>query len=292
MSTNKQQGLVKKQGLIPTELAEIKLLADICNAHEGLDLKLNWSILEQREQDQTNDFLYYKDGSLVGFLPFFSFNTTEAEISGMVHPNYRRQGIYTALYREARTEAQQRGLSKILLIVEPTSPAGQAFARSLGASYDHSEYKMVLEEPRTPTRVEERLHFRVATPDDLPTLTHITALVFDLPANDVDWYTLDRLEQADHGFYVGELDGVVIGKIDVSYSVHGGHIYGFGVLPEYQGRGYGRQILACTIQEILAKGQQHITLEVSVTNKNALTLYQSCGFRETGSYDYYQAVVE
>ena len=90
MSIHSKHGLVKKQGLTPEELAEIRQLANKCNEQEGLDLKLNWSILAQREQDQTNDFLYYEDGVLVGFLPLFNFNSTEAEISGMVHPAYRR----------------------------------------------------------------------------------------------------------------------------------------------------------------------------------------------------------
>lgn len=292
MSTDQKQGLLKRRGLTQAELAEIRELAEKCNTYEGLDLKLNWSILEKRPPDQTNDFLYYEDGALVGFLPLFNFNSTEAEISGMVHPNYRRRDIYTALYQEARAECQRRDLAKILLIVEPASPAGQAFARALGATYDHSEYKMVLEEPRLPARVNEHLSFRPATPADLPLLAHITAVAFHLPEDDVNWYVLDRLGQAENGFYVGELDGTVMSKIDVAFSAYGGHIYGFGVLPEYQGRGYGRQMLARTIQEILARGQQSVTLEVAVENKQALSLYHSCGFKETSNYDYYAIAVE
>jgi GNAT superfamily N-acetyltransferase len=177
MPTDQKPVLVKKQGLTQTELAEIPLLADTCNAYEGLDLKLNWDTLEKREQDQTNDFLYYEDGALVGFLPLFSFNSTEAEISGMVHPDYRRRGIFTALFCEARAECQCRGFSKILLIVESASSAGQAFAHSLGTSYGFAEYAMALEEPRMPVRLEERLQFRSATPDDLSLLVHISARV-------------------------------------------------------------------------------------------------------------------
>src|SRR5260370_39047815 len=163
MSKDQKQGLVKKQGVTQTELAEVKLLASRCKAYEGLDLKLNWSILEKRPSDQTSDFLYYEDGTPVGFLPLFSFNSTEAEISGMVHPDFRRKGIFTALYQEVRAECQRRGLSKILLIVGQASQSGQAFACSLGTSYDHSEYKMVLEEPRMPTRLEYSLQFTPAT---------------------------------------------------------------------------------------------------------------------------------
>jgi ribosomal protein S18 acetylase RimI-like enzyme len=291
MLTNQKQGLIKKQGLTQTELAEIKLLAETCNVHGRLDLKLNWEMLEARESEQMNDFLYYQDGILVGFLALFIFNPPEVEISGMVHPDYRRRGIFTAMYQEAKAECQRRGSSTILLIVEQVSSAGQAFARSLEAGYDFSEYKMVLEEPKMPARLEERLRFRPATSDDLLLRAHITARAFDLPESEVIQDSAEKLEQVDRGLYVGELDGLMIGKVDVLFSEYEGYIHGFGVLPEYQGRGYGRQILARTIQEILARGKSEITIEVSVTNKNALSLYQSCGFKETNSYDYYRVFI-
>jgi len=291
MHTGQAHGLVKKQGLTQAELAEIKHLADLCNRHEGLNIKLNQGILEKREQNQANDFLYYEDGTLIGFLPLFSFNSAEAEISGMVHPDYRRRGVFTALTAEARAECQRRGFARILLIVESLSPAGMAFAQSLGASYDHSEYAMVLEEHRVLTHLEERLHFRPAAPEDLPLVTHITARVFDVSESEVHLYSAEQLQQADYGLYVGVLDGEVIGKIDVSLSEYEGFLYGFGVSPEYQGHGYGRQILACTVQEILARGKTRIALEVSVTNRHALSLYHSCGFQETGSYEYYHLLL-
>lgn len=78
--TDQKQGLMKRQGLTQVELAEVKRLAETCNAYEGLDLKLNWNILERRQPDQTNDFLAYEHGALVGFLPIYQFNSTEEEI--------------------------------------------------------------------------------------------------------------------------------------------------------------------------------------------------------------------
>src|SRR5205807_2273524 len=118
-----------------------------------------------RPETQTSDFLYYADGNLVGFLPMFSFNVQEAEFSGMVHPQYRRQGIFTSLFNAAREECQSRGLSKVLLIVPTAAQSGQAFARQLAASYDHSEYKMVWDretEAALPTQFQQPLQFRRA----------------------------------------------------------------------------------------------------------------------------------
>src|SRR5881275_2227586 len=110
MSSTSKQGLIEHRGLDTSELSEIKQLAQLCNQHDGLDLKLNWNILRDRPSDQLNDFLYYADGQLVGFLALFSFNSLEGEISGMVHPTYRRRGIFSALFAAARQEAVRRGL--------------------------------------------------------------------------------------------------------------------------------------------------------------------------------------
>lgn len=283
-----KHGLIERRGLDATEISEIKRLAQLCNQHEKLDLKLNWSILHDRPVDQLNDFLYYVDGQLVGFLALFSFNSQEGEISGMVHPAYRQRGIFSTLFEAACQECRSRGLPTLLLIVEQASPAGQAFARHLSTTYDHSEYKMVLEELRLPNTLSQRLQFRTAHPEDTHAMSRITAQAFKMPENEVNWYTESALSQPNRRYYVGDVDGVIIGKIDVSLSEESGSIFGFAVLPEHQGQGYGRQILARTVQEIFSSGQQNIWLEVSTENKHALSLYQSCGFRETGSYDYYR----
>lgn len=288
MSFPIKHGLIERRGLDATEISEIKLLAQLCNQHEELDLKLNWNILHDRPVDQLNDFLYYADGQLVGFLALFSFNSQEGEISGMVHPAYRQRGIFSALFEAARQECRSRGLPTLLLIVEQASPAGQAFARHLSTTYDHSEYKMVLEEPRLPNTLRQRLQFRTARPEDIHALSRITAQAFKMPEDEANWYTESALSQPNRRYYVGDVDGVIIGKIDVSLSEESGSIFGFAVLPEHQGQGYGRQILARTVQEIFSSGQQNIWLEVSTENKQALSLYQSCGFKETGSYDYYR----
>lgn len=289
MSAPLKDGLIERRGLLAPEISEIQRLAQLCNQHEELDMKLVWSMLRDRPPDQLNDFLYYADGQLVGFLALFIFNTHEAEVSGMVHPAYRQRGIFSALFEATRQECRSRGLSTLLLIVEQASPIGQTFARHLSTTYDHSEYKMVLQEPRLPTILSKRLQFRAARPADTPTLAHITAQAFNMPESEVDWYTEQALSPLNtHRYYVGEIDGGVIGKIDVNFSEEAAFIFGFAVLPVYQGQGYGRQLLAHTVQVLRSGGQEHIELEVDTDNKQALALYQSCGFKETGSYDYYR----
>jgi ribosomal protein S18 acetylase RimI-like enzyme len=287
MIEEQRQGLLKRQGLTEGELAEIEQLAHICNTCDGLDLKLNWGILRARPSDEVNDFLFYQQGRLVGYLPIFVFTSHEAELSGMVHPDYRRQGIFSMLFHEAKEESRRRGLQRLFLIVEHTSRSGQAFAASLSPQYHHSEYKMVLGEWQRPQIFSPALEFRQAHPGEGRILAQITAAAFKIDVHKIDWYTRNVMEEPSRRFYVALLDGDYVGKIDVLLDEYEAFIYGFSVLPEHQHKGYGRQILARTIQAIQEMGQTCIAFEVAVENEHALSLYQSCGFYETGSYDYY-----
>ncbi len=287
MTIENKQGLYARQGLTPTELAEIETLAALCEAYEHLHMKLNWDTLRSRPKDQSNDFLYYQNGVLVGFLACFSFNSLEGEVSGMVHPLYRRKGIFTQLFTVARKECQHRNIPTLLLIVEHDAKSGQGFAASLQPGYQHSEYQMRLTEVKTLPELDPHLHLRLARLDEAPILAHITAVSFDMPEQDVTWYAERKMKDAKNRVYIAMLDETYIGKLDVSLNEREAYIAGFGVLPPYRGHGYGRQILAQTIREIQATGQNHIVLEVATENKNALSLYQSCGFTEVSSYDYY-----
>ena len=92
MSTMNNAGLVAAKGLSEEWLQQIIDLAEVCEAHDGFDLSinLNLSMLQNRSPEQTNDFLYFQDGKLVGFLGMYAIvSPKEVEISGMVHPDYR-----------------------------------------------------------------------------------------------------------------------------------------------------------------------------------------------------------
>jgi len=71
------------------------------------------------------------------------------------------------------------------------------------------------------------------------------------------------------------------------YERDGAGIYAFGVLPEYRGRGIGRQLLTEVCQQLRTEGRTRIALEVETTNATAHRLYLACGFVERTTYGYY-----
>jgi len=56
---------------------------------------------------------------------------------------------------------------------------------------------------------------------------------------------------------------------------------------DHQGKGYGRQILLDAVDLLLSLNLPRILIEVAVDNRNALGLYESCGFHITQEYGYY-----
>ncbi|PWK05133.1 GNAT family N-acetyltransferase [Tumebacillus permanentifrigoris] len=268
------------------QLAQVKALADLCNHHDGIELKLNYNTLRERPIGQTNDFFTYVDGELRGFLALYAFNSREAEICGMVHPDDRRQGMFRALLEQGLAELKHRGIPKILLVVDNRSTSGRAFAEAVGATYKVSEYKMHLREPKPQVRRFEDLHVLRAKPEDAEFMAQCMRIAFDIP--DLLPASPEKFNQPDRHLYVIRKGSVNVGTMNVAITGTSASIYGFCMLPEQQGRGYGRQALSEVMFRLVEAGITAQDLEVAAENKRALGLYQDCGFVETSSIEYYE----
>lgn len=78
---------------------------------------------------------------------------------------------------------------------------------------------------------------------------------------------------------VAEVDGRVVGTVMGGWDGHRGWIYSLAVLPEYRGRGLGRQLVETIEQRLIAAGAPKINLQVVVGNETAVTFYERLGYR-------------
>lgn len=295
-----KQGIFARAGLSPQELKEVRDLWETCNRHDHIEIKLNWGTLSDRPPGVTNDFLFYRDDRIVGFLAIYSFLSTEVEISGMVHPEARNQGIFGQLVQTALEACRHRRVPKAIFINERGSVSGKAFLTKLGADYRFSEYVMELQEGAegVPQTGEEPLTLRSADVQDTELLVQLNMSGFQMPEADTREYVNQTITGDKERTWIAELghgeQKVPIGKIGAMIETDAsGFIYGFCVLPERRGQGYGRQILSLTIGELKMKHQAGlIKLEVSVENEKALGLYESCGFRTKNANDYYVLMLD
>src|SRR5947209_2531593 len=178
MPDNIKQGLIKRKILTEAEVGEIEQLADICNSYENLRMRIGWIRLRPQQREETsdahfNDFLFYENGILAGYLVMDDYGTTAREMTGMVHPDYRRRGIFTALLTAAKEECRGRGIRELILVCEESSRSGRALVAAAGAHRDSLEYRMVLETFHEKKRFDDRLTFRQANQSDLEALVTI-----------------------------------------------------------------------------------------------------------------------
>lgn len=294
MPLHKQRSVVAKSVLSPAEIAECEQLVSLCNRHDDLHMQLSREMLEERSGKENNDFLYYQDDVLVGYLSLMNWGIEERELHiGVVHPNYRRQGIFRALLEAVKTECANRGTRKFVLVCEDSASSATSSVTALGARYTFSEHEMVLENFHDSMAFDDRLTLSPANSSNIDALVAVQSHSF----NDSEAFVLlmvaKFLQEPQRHFYLatfGEAglscrEPVGVLRLDEFGDEIG--IYAFGVLPEYRRRGYGRQILEEIIREIRTRSQKIIRLEVDTRNTVAINLYRSCGFGIRTTYHYY-----
>lgn len=283
-----------RQQMNEKELTDVLELEKLCSDFEGLKLKLNWGMLRERQDSgESNDFLCYDgEGKLIGFLALYGFGRPEIEVNGMVHPSFRRKGVFAALLERAAAECGLRGISSFLFICERKSESGMNCLRSIGTTHDHSEYRMELPGTMPLLQMNHPVELRAAAASDYEMLAELDSICFGIPLEESrNFYTENALLSTDR-LFVAALNGEDIGMIKLSRENDEIYVFGFGIKPEYRGRGYGRAVLGKAVNLALADKPEKVTLEVDCVNDTALNLYRSCGFQLTATYDYFRLPTE
>jgi ribosomal protein S18 acetylase RimI-like enzyme len=79
-------------------------------------------------------------------------------------------------------------------------------------------------------------------------------------------------------FLVGELEGKVIASVMGGYEGHRGWINYLAVLPDYQGKGFARQIMTAVEQKLKYIGSPKINLQIRSNNEDVIKFYESIGY--------------
>jgi ribosomal protein S18 acetylase RimI-like enzyme len=270
------------------ELAAVRALADTCERHDDIDLRIVWDALESRSGEHIADFLYYAEGRLVGFLMLSGPGDTEAEATGMVHPGFRRRGIFRELVGAARAECARSGPAEILFTPDRRSLSAKGFLESLGAQLEFAEHRMRLDSPAAGALPASDLAVARATAADAALIATVIASDAGFDATNFGQHVAISMLQPNYRYYIARLHGAPVGTANIQILNGDAYIYGFVVRAEYRGRGYGRQILAHMLAEIAAERAQPVFLEVETDNATALALYRSFGFQITNTFDYYR----
>lgn len=296
-----------KETIDNKDYADIEGLERLCFNTDTTTLKLEIDYKLKRVDGSgesiknINEFMYYNDDELIGYIGICEFGRNILEVNGMVHPEYRRLGVFKKLYSLVREEFSRRNAKGILLLCDNNSASGQEFIKTTGTVHEHSEYEMFLRGQPEKKVQPYNLDLRKANNNDAREIAYQDAIYFNdhhdkediqIP-EDKNLKMPEEEEKRGTIIYIAEVEGNIVGKVNIEVtsmenSTHLGSIYGLGVLPAYRSKGYGREILLGAIQRLKEADCQEINLQVLVKNKNALNLYKSCGFVETSVMDYYE----
>jgi len=266
------------------KLKEICCLKDKTNLKLELDYRLNVSKNSEIGLKNINEFFYYVEGVLVAYLGISSFGANIGELNGLTHPDFRRKGIFRKLFQLAFEESEKRNFNKILLLTDGKSDSGIEFIKSVGGNYDFSEYRMLSSNKNT-LESKSPIILRKAGKLEGKEIGRQNGILF----NDLEESESfpEEEEELNKTTFMVCLQEEIIGKIKVSYKGNSAFISGFGILPDYRGKGYGKAALKEALRLIKEKDINEVALDVESKNSTALNLYKYCGFEEKSVMNYY-----
>ncbi len=268
---------------------EIKELEMICQEHDKLkgnvflDTSLNYN------PDIKSLFLLYVDDKLVSFLSLFIPMSQEAEVSAYTLPKYRKLGYFTQLLAHAKEELNKYNISGLVFVCESQSEAGVETIRKLKGEYEFTEYYLRYRRPVEEDYIQQvNITLRRAEHGDLEALIGLSQDIFLDAYEDAKSLIAKTLEAENRIQYIATISDLPIGMISVGFEQGEASIFGFGVSPQYQGKGYGKVILRLILKELVNMDIEIITLEVDSNNQRAYNFYRNYGFEVETSYDYYR----
>lgn len=274
-------------------IAEIRTAEELCRQHDShtgtmsLDSSLNF------RQDMKNVFLLYDQHKLISVLSIFAPTRQEAEISAFTIPAYREKGCFKMLFEEAAAEIKRCDIKEILFVCEPSSLSGRAVLKKLNARYDFTEYSMkYIKPPLTPVAKSSARGILIkAKAESINEIVAMREKVFGDCCDDATAIVHNTFESKNREQYIFFCFGQNLGIVTVYYEDASVSIHGFGIIPEYRGKGLGKEMLLQITSNLISKGCKDIIIEVDSKNQVAFELYKKCGFIVTVSSDYFRYAI-
>lgn len=272
------------QQLTDPQLKDLDQLMQLCQATDGGTPAIYRYILKQKRETK-NSVLYYHQGKLIGLLSVYFFYEDACEVSLLIAPEHRKQGLAYKLLHTILPLMQLKDIES--LIFSSSTSFCNKWLPARGFSYQQSEYHMERNTYETRLINNPSLTLRKATAADLAILFALDAACFPKqPVNMLERFNY-LLEHPDYSILLALHNDTIVGKAHIHWREENILLSDIAVSPIYQGKGFGSELIANCINLILAQGKTHIALDVETSNQNALNLYERHGFKTTSSYEYW-----
>lgn len=282
--------LTFKQSLtsLPT-LAPAHELFYRCERFDGFSPKLYWQTLRERHQDINSlDYLCYSDDKLAGMLNIFFFSDV-AEISVLVDPDFRHQGIFKKLLMIGLTKLRNYIVNEYMFIANEKFEKFIAACEARHGIIDHKEVEMRPGE-NISFESEKKITLARATFEDLDVLADLHVQAFEKPDYTAikDRFAMTLKESNRKAYIARNEKGEVVGKIHAREDFNRVYVHDVGIAKKFRQQGYGKALMLSWLKDHSHDYAKPIAVEVLGDNTAALKLYESCGFHYTNRYTFYR----
>ncbi|WP_313963542.1 GNAT family N-acetyltransferase, partial [uncultured Streptococcus sp.] len=202
-------------------------------------------------------FLANLDHQTVGFLSVYADEPGQAEVSVYVLPDYRRQGIASALLQEFSKIAEKYDLSQIEYISEAKFLADHpTFAEKF--DYDLKETEIWLEQAAGtfPEEEKEGVEVLLGRKEMVAEIAAFQSQIFEMPMDTALHYASQALESPDSLLYVLKRDGQIVASCSVDTSFGSNYLFALAVDQAFQGQGLGSYLVRSILNDLSGRNGQ------------------------------------
>lgn len=238
-------------------------------------------------------YLLEEGGYLMSYLSIYMPNPYYAECVAYTFPAARKRGYFMKLWMAALTEMHDSGKTEemeIMFLTDGKSPDAKATLDALKMKYQYTEYVLTKKLPPEPIAPPSGLSVKILDVNDDKDQNAIFMLHESIFC---EGETASRafIESCKQDYVQNYLvtdskDNRPIGLFHLALDGDRIFLFGFGVLPAYQGKGYSEKMLELAMS-LAPEGLKTIGLQVSSYNEAAYHLYINSGFKEASKLEYY-----
>ena len=147
-------------------------------------------------------------------------------------------------------------------------------------AYEECAKQLEFQFPKILERIQNTVTIREMTESDITEIAELEKECFSEPWSENS--LRDELTNETARFYVLRDGEKLLGYIGANNICNEVYITNVAVNSQYRGRGYGQKLVNHLIKQSETERAFFITLEVRKSNKNAIKLYEKCGFKFIG----------
>ncbi len=268
--------------LTDKERKEAKVLIASCQASDQTYREPYLSNMLNFDPNMPAFFLYYQEGELLGLLMVYA-DDVDVELSILVHPNHRCQGIAHALIKSFKEETASYPIQSVTFQTERVFLDRHPDLASHWGLIENEETETWLGRDRTPYVLESRSDVKVLLAEHsyLEEITQLHHQAFSDAEETLEVphrYIVEALKDSDSLLYILLKEGQVIGVCTVDLSGNSNYLYGLAVVEAYRGKGYGSYLAKSVVNQLIAQNDKSFQIAVEDDNIGAKRLYEKIGF--------------